>query len=234
MAKLEQINPPFDGSTPCPACQQDVRGMSALIHNFLTRCKRDGSGIESGKAMVRLYDLRQYHGHPFELTVPHPAAEEVVAVGRALIAAIDGMTMDAHGVIRWTPEIRAKVEALIPRAMAAADAFDVLSKAHFADERHCSNRENILRERRGSHWAGFVNPDYKAAEYNYTVEVEVVAEGADLTHKVCGTGLKLHEHFKANLRKDPTFYGQIWCPCCRLNAPARQFACAPAASAEAA
>lgn len=217
--RAPQINPPFDGSKPCPACQQDLRSVSALMHNFLTRCDVKAGRIREGKAMVKLNDLRRM-AIPDHLTVPHPAAEEVLSVARALVAACDGMTDEGH-TIRWAPEVLEKVEALIPRAAAAEDAFDGLSNAHFADARHYRGEENLLRESRGSSWAGFVNPDYKAAAYDYTVEV--VDEGADLTHTVCGVGLKLHEHFKANWRKDPSFYGRIWCPRCRINAPAAQF-----------
>lgn len=218
-----QINPPFDGSAPCPACQHELRGISALVHNFLTRCDVSAGGVREGKAMVKLNDLRCM-AIPDHLTVPHPAAEEVLSVARELVAACDGMTEEGL-TIRWSPEVLAKVEALIPRAAAAADAFSVIADAHFADQRHCSGGvQNILRESRGSRWAGFVNPDHEAARYDYTVEV--VDEGADLTHTVCGVGLRLHEHFKANLAKDPTFYGQVWCPSCRQNVPFSQFRCA--------
>lgn len=220
----QQINPPFDGSEPCPACQGGVRGVAAYLHNFLTRCSRDGARVEHGKAFVKLVDMRAL-GLPREILVPHPAATEVVEVCRALLQAIAGIEIDGLN-IRWTPEIRANVEALIPRAMAAADAWSPLSEAHLADQRHYSNGVNILRARGGSKWAGFVAPDYEAAAYDYTVEV--VQDGADITHTVCGTGLQLHEHFKANIRRDPTFYGQVWCATCRQNVPFAQFECVAA------
>jgi hypothetical protein len=214
-----QINPPFDASEPCPACQQDLRNVSALIHNFLTRCDVAAGRVREGKAMVKLNDLR-CTAIPDHLTVPHPAAEEVLAVARALVQACDGMT-DEGATIRWTPEILARVEGLIQRAAAAEDAFDAVSNAHFADARHYRGEENLLRESRGSRWAGFVHPDYKAAAYNFTVEV--VEEGGDLTHTICGTQLKLHDHFKGQLALDPHFYGKVWCPTCRQNLPFAQF-----------
>lgn len=216
---MTQINPPYDASEPCPACQQELRSVSAYLHNFLTRCHSDGSGIRDGKAWVRLVDMRSC-GLPRELTIPHPAAQEVLDVARALMQAIAGVVVEGL-TIRWTPEIKAAVEALIPRAMAASDAFDVLSKAHFADRRHSHGDENVLRQQQGSAWAGFVAPDYKAARYDHTVEL--VAEGGDLQHRVCGARLALHDHFKANLAGDPNFYGKIWCPTCRQNLPASQF-----------
>lgn len=216
---MTQINPPYDGSAPCAACQTEVRSLAAYLHNFLTRCSRDGARIEQGKAFVRLVDMRE-QGLPREIKVPHPAAQEVVDVCRELMQAIAGIEIDG-GEIRWSPEIRQRVEALIPRAMKAADVFSPLSEAHFADDRHSRGEPNILRESGGSKWAGFVSPDYEAARYDYTVEV--TTEGADLTHEPCGTGLKLHEHFKDKLANDPTFYGKIWCPKCRLNAPSAQF-----------
>jgi hypothetical protein len=140
------------------------------------------------------------------------------------MAAIEGIQVDGMGTIRWTPEIRARVDALVPRAMAAADAFSPLQEACWADRRHSCGEPNVIRQSQGSHWAGFIDPDYKAAAYNYTVE-EVVGGPADIRHTVCGVGLKLHEHFKANIAKDPTFYGKVWCPRCRGEVPFAQFSC---------
>ena len=217
-----QINPPFDGSPPCPACQQQVRGLGASIHNFLTRCKPDGSGIEQGKAMIRIWDMRTFSEIPTELTVPHPASIEIVAVARALIEASGGMTSEG-ATVRWSPETLARIEALIPRAMAAADGFAPLSEAHFADYRHCSGEPNVLRARKGMSWAGFVKPDYERAKYDYPVWVEIGDGHFDIEHRVCGVRLRLHQHFLDHMQRDPTFYGQVWCPSCRINAPAEQF-----------
>lgn len=216
---MTQINPPYDSSAPCPACQDEVRGVSAYLHNFLTRCDVKAGKIREGKAFLRLVDMRRF-GLPRELTVDHPAAREVVEVCRELCQAIAGIE-DEGMTIRWTPEIVAKVEALIPRAAAASDAFNVLSDAHFRDHRHSHGDVNILRQQSGSKWAGFVSPDYKAAAYNHTVEV--VSEGGDLVHEPCGTRLALGEHFKDQLALDPTFYGKVWCPTCKLNAAWPQF-----------
>lgn len=215
---MRQINPPFDRSEPCPACQQEVRAVSALIHNFLNRCDIPAGQISHGKAMVKLVDLRATT-FPDPLTVPHPVTEELMAVGRALVEAISGI--EENGLnIRWTPEIRERVGALIQRAAAAEDAFRPIADAHFADERHCSGTGvNILRESRGYSFSGHLTKVDGA--YNYTVDV--VSEGGDLTHEVCGTQLKLHEHFRQKLAIDPQFYGLVYCPSCRSNCPEWQF-----------
>lgn len=218
------INPPYDGSEPCPVCQ--IRGEAgyflAYLHNFLTRCDVKAGRIEYGKAMVKLNDMRRCT-IPAELPMPHPIIQEVVDVARALVEACEGMT-DEGLTIRWTPEVKARVEALIPRAAAAMDAMRPLEEAHNADNRHSRGEPNVMRESRGSSWAGFVNPDYEAARYDYTL-TETFGGSHDLRHQVCGAALVIHEHFKANLRSDPTFYGKVWCPRCRIEAPSAQFEC---------
>ncbi len=207
-----QINPPFDGSAPCPACQRELRSISAWLHGACIRWP-------NGKAYVRFNDLR-HTAVPDTLTVPHPATVELLAVARATVAACAGME-DAGATIRWTPEITAKLAMLMPRIKAALDAFEPLTKAHFHDDRHAAGAVNILSAKRGSHWAGFVEPNYAAAEYNYTVEC--VPEGGDILHEPCGTRLKLHEHFLRDLRRDPTFFGKVWCPTCHGNMPIEQW-----------
>lgn len=215
-----QFNPPFDQSAPCPACQHEVRSVSALIHNLLNRCDVASGTIRDGKAWVRLWDLR-HTAFPEALTVPHPAVEELIAVGRALVEATDGMTSDGL-TIKGSPEIRSRVEALILRAAAACDAFNPLSVAHFADQRHSGGAGtiNILHESKGYSWNGHVPGANLGGAYDYTVEV--VPEGGDITHTVCDTQLKLHDHFKQNIARDPEFYGAVWCPTCRTNVPMHQ------------
>lgn len=217
----KQFNPPFDRSAPCPACQHEVRSVSALIHNFLNRCDVAEGRVCEGKAMVKLNDLR-HTTFPDELTVPHPVVEELMAVGRALVDACDGMT-EERGTIRWSPEITQRIEALIQRAAAAEDAFRPISDEHFADARHSSGGGvNYLRESRGGKFSGHLTKlSSEETWYDYTVEV--VADGGDIQHEICGTRLHLHDHFKQNMAKDPEFYGQVWCPTCRVNAPGWQF-----------
>ena len=214
-----QINPPFDGSAPCPGCCAEVRGASAYIHNFLNRCAVAAGRVREGKAMVKLRDLADYTALPIKITVPHPAVEELVAVATLLIAAASRMTVDGL-TVRWTPEVLAEIEALIPRAAAASDAYAAISDAHFSDERHSHGGENILRERRGSGFAGHATKKTDT-EYNHTVEV--VLTGGDLTHQVCGTQLAIHQHFKDKITADLAFYGKVYCPTCHINAPLGQW-----------
>jgi hypothetical protein len=208
---MTQINPPFDGSAPCPMCSQEVRGVSALVHNFLVRWPE-------GKAFVKLNDLRHYGRWDEANVIEHPAVRELLDVVKLLREACDGMTEEGL-TVRWTPEIREKVAALVPRAEAAECAVSRLSNEHFKDARHSHGGENLLRESRGATAIRFLPPH----EYHYTVEV--VPEGADLVHQACGTGLRLHQHFKDDLTRDPTFYAKVFCPTCKVNAPFAQFSC---------
>lgn len=220
MSSHAQMNPPFDRSAPCPACQQELRNISALIHNFLNRCDVPNAKVREGKAMVKLFDLRSTAIPTVpELTVWHPVTAELVRVARALVEATDGMTNE-NWTIRWTPEITAKVEVLILPAAIAEDAYTVLSDAHFEDSRHSSGQENVLRESRGSSFSGHFT---RKADTSYNFTVDLVDHGGDLHHQACGARLQLHDHFKAKLASDPTFYGQVWCPKCRTNAPEWQF-----------
>lgn len=203
----EQINPPFDGSAPCPMCNQDLRNASALIHNMLNRWPNS-----KGKAMVKLNDLRVYWKRPAEVCVPHPAVTELMDVADALVEACAGM-VDEGIKIRWPEDTLAKVDAIIPRARKINDDVEKLSEAHFHDRRHGSGDENILREQEG----------YSRLSGHYNHSVEVVSDGGDLKHSVCGTRLQLHQYFKDDLAGDPKFFGKVWCPCCRGNLPFAQF-----------
>lgn len=209
-----QINPPFDGSVPCPACSTEVRGVSALIHNFLTRVE-DGRPV--GKAYVRLLDLKEYHSDIDPAKFEHPDVVELMTVAKLLTEACAGMTQEGL-TIRWTPAVTEAVTALVPRAEKASAAFNVHSESHFADDRHCRGEDNILRESQGSVGIRWL------PKYSYHYKVECVDAGAvDLLHAPCGTGLKIDQHFKDNLARDPTFYGKVWCPKCRISAPFGQF-----------
>lgn len=205
-----QINPPFDGSAPCPACSTEVRGVSALIHNLLNRCEGDRP---AGKAWVRLRDLKAYHSDIDPAKFENPVAVELMTVAKLLVESCSGMTEEGL-TIRWTPDVYKAVTELIPRARKASEEFEVLSETHFADYRHSHGEDNILRES-----AGY---DRRRGEYHYTVDC-VVADVADLVHIACNTGLKLHQKFKDNIKRDPAFYGKVWCPKCRINAPFGQF-----------
>lgn len=210
----QQINPPYDGSPPCPGCNHEVRSAAAYIHNFLNRWPTARyPGGSTGRAIEKLIDLRESWERPPVLAVPHPDVTELMDVADALVAAAQGITLDGL-TMRWTKEVVEAVDVVIPRALAASEKYSRLSDAHFHDKRHSSGEVNILREQRGSTF-------YDGA-YDHTVEV--VPEGGDIQHStVCGTRLKLHEYFKADLRRDPLFFGKVWCPTCRGNVPFAQF-----------
>lgn len=207
---MTQINPPFDGSSPCPMCSSEVRGVSALLHNFLVRWPE-------GKAYVKLNDLREFHQDIDPARFQHPDIVEMMTVCKLLVEACSGMTT-AGMTIRWTPEITKAIADLVPRAEKAAAAANVLSEAHFDDDRHSMGEENILREQRGGVGIRFL-PKY---DYHYKVECVRVGD-ADIRHTACGTALRLDRHFKDRLARDPEFYGKAWCPTCRINAPWAQF-----------
>jgi hypothetical protein len=209
MIKKKIINPPYDGSEPCPMCPVEIRNIAALLHNFLVRWP-------DSRAFEKLDYLRGTE-IPSHETVSHPDVKEMLDIARDLVAACEGMKFDGQ-TISWTPEIRKNVAVIVPRVRENAGKIDALSKAHFRDERHSHGRSNILREERASRHLDF------GENYDHHHTVDVVPSGGDMTHKVCGTHLKLHEHFKRELEKDPAFYGDVWCPICRNNAPIEQFA----------
>lgn len=206
-----QVNPPFDGSAPCPVCSDAIRGASAYVHNFLVRWPEN-------KAFVKLNDLRNFVKPDDFPQIDHPDVVEFVSVVRDLIAACHDMVDDGRLRITWTPETRERIAALIPRAEAAEAKLSALSDAHFDDYRHSHGDENLLVESRGMTGIRFL----PKREWHYTVECCEVAEG-DMIHRACGQGIKLHEHFKERLRRDPKFYGKARCPRCRTLAPIAQF-----------
>jgi len=208
-----QINPPFDDSKPCPGCASQVRGVSAYIHNFLNRCDVTAGRIREGKAMVKLRDMVEYTKLPIVVTVEHSVVTEMADVATLLINAASKMTFDGL-TTKWTPEVLDEIEALIPRVAAASDAYADISDVHFADERHCSGGENILRTRSGGSFPGHAAKKENTT-YDYTVEV--VDTGGDLHHTPCGTNLVIHQYFKDKLADDITFYGKVWCPTCKCN-----------------
>jgi hypothetical protein len=213
-----QINPPFDETPACAGCSVDVRAISATIHNFLTRCDVPSRKIKEKKAMSKLYDLK--HMTIPQTTISHKSVTDLLAIAQSLQEATGDM-VEEQQTIRWSPETIAKVEALIERAAEAVDAYDAVSTAHFADNRHAFGDHNVLRAHAGMRWAGFVNPEPQRHAYNYTVTK--VDQGGDLTHKVCQDQFALHDHFKDTLKADPTFYGKVFCPSCQCTAPWGQF-----------
>jgi urease gamma subunit len=211
-----QINPPFDGSAPCPGCNSQVREISAVLHNFLTRCDVSTKRISQAKAFTRLWDLRSIV-IPETVAHPHPAVDLLLKVAREMQTVIEGMTLEGHHV-RWTNKILDDVEAMIPKIAEAVDGYELVSHAHFADARHSQGSTNLLRTERGSRFAGHVAPNTKSAAYSYTVELLEDGPG-DLTHNVCQSHFALHPHFKAILAEDPLYYEKVYCETCKHAVP---------------
>ncbi len=207
-----QINPPFNGSAPCAACQDEVRSFMATLHNVYNRW-------DSSSRLRKLRDIQLYNSKPLEFTVESPINVKMKAVHDALRSILSSTMTEDQQMIRITPEGIIKLDALGPDVKELLIEFDPISEAHFEDDRHSSGRENILRSRQGSKstlWG-----TRSDTGYNYTVEVS--PSSGDIKHQVCGTRLELHEYFKAHLRKDPEFYAKVYCPTCRLAAPSEQF-----------
>lgn len=206
---MTQINPPFDGSAPCPMCRMDVRSLAAYLHNAFVRWGEP-------KMFVKLSDLRRSFDPSMVLTVPHPATEALVALVVDIIAALDGMTESGFD-IRWTQEVSERIMAMRERFKSVLTDLEPLSDAHFDDERHSAGRNNMLWSQAGGRSVGYGTP------YNYNYTVDAVPDGGDIVHTVCGTRLKLHDHFKERLARDPAFYGEVKCPICGM-VPFAQFA----------
>jgi hypothetical protein len=212
---VTQINPPFDGSSPCPMCQSELVGVAAIMHNAHNRIG-DASLIE------KLDDLLRFHSEPLVLSVPHPATEALAALHQEMIVILrQGTSYPEPQRIRWAPETRPAIMRLLPRWREIMGQVELLSEAHFEDDRHCRGTPNILRAEQGGKSDFWGNGN--GGSYNHTVEV-VEAGTGDIAHTPCGTELKLHEHFKERIRRDLAFYGKVWCPTCVLNAPIAQFA----------
>lgn len=206
---MSQINPPYDGSASCPMCPMEVRGISAILHNFLVRWP-------NGQSFVKLNDLRNFH-RPREVHTDNPVVKEMLEAAALLCEAVAGMKEEGLQ-LSWTADIRDRVAALEPRVRAAEHAVRGLVDEHFRDSRHSHGQPNVLREQRGSRQDLY----HVYTEYNYTVNVAPAVD-ADLVHTICGTGLRIHEHFRNEILRDPAFYGLVFCPTCSLNAPWMQW-----------
>lgn len=226
---MTQINPPYDGSPPCPACQPYVRGLAALLHNAYNRFdhpNEDGTcpGMQ-GKFFVKMSDLRIAYDPDVPLTIDHPAARAVVELTRdimKILNAEDGLVEDGL-MLRWTPTCRSRLLALYDRWCKVCYDYSILSDDHFEDNRHCSGTENLLIASRGYKFYGygryiFPNP----RDYDYVVEVGN-SDNSHLMHKPCGALIHLHDHFLQKMRRDPGFYGRCRCPECGVLAPMAQF-----------
>jgi hypothetical protein len=214
---MKQVNPPFDNSAVCPGCDVDVRGVSALMHNMMTRWPE-------GKAYVRLSDLAKNYTRPTP-EVSNAAVVELLDVADLLVDAAKGITEDGVTIrwgavtIRWGAEVTTKIAELVPRIESALREYNVASEAHFHDERHSSGNDNLLRAMQGSVGIRWL----PRKDYNYTVEV--VTDNGDMVHNACNTEIKLHDHFKEQIVKDRTFYGKVFCPGCKATTSMEQYKC---------
>lgn len=222
---VEQINPPFDGSAPCPMCSSEIRGCSAYVHNMLNRW-REGTDLPEPKFWHKLDDLKlSASGEPGYVD-PARATRRLETVQtshpdvRAHLDAI--LELVREYAKHQRPEnheqaavVFAAIRPIVERLRITKPPADLLSEAHFDDNRHASGMENILREQKG------YSPD-RGGQYHWTVR-EQFGGPVDLTHNVCGTGLVLHEHFKERLARDKAFYARVYCPKCGGNMPIGQF-----------
>jgi hypothetical protein len=202
-----QVNPPFDGSPPCPMCSTEVRSVSASVHNFLVWWPEP-------KALHKLHDLAL--GDPAKIATDHPVVRRLLDTAQRLVDAYRAFQKATEGKGGTWADVK-DIDAIVPDLRAASVEIEPLSQAHFHDYRHSHGDPNILRERQGY----TSSLDGTGRQYHETVEV--VPAGGDLAHQPCGTRLKLGETFKADLARDPAFYGLVFCPTCRLNAPFAQY-----------
>lgn len=199
----------FDGK-PCPGCNETVGMEYAYIFNALNRLDQ-----RENKIMEHLVEL---HGYPAELpapVIPHPAIDNYIELYRRLREIIQLIVLDGT-IIRWSPGTWACLERLGPFWKATMHEVDELLEEHQADNRHCRGEMNVLKEARGSkhnHW-GLRGPD---TSYDHFVAIMGEDEHHNLVHRTCGTRLGLAEFHLDNLRRDPTFYGKVWCPSTRCR-----------------
>ncbi len=224
---MQQINPPFDGGAPCPMCSQEIRGASAYAHNMLNRW-REGETLPEPKFWVKLDDLVMcVSGEPgyadpakqsARLEIVRSSHPDVRAHLEAILAVVTEYRKHERPRDAATAQVVADAIApLVDALRKTQPAINQLSEAHFDDMRHAGGEINILRSQQG------YSPDRGG---NYDWFVRLVENGPyDIRHQVCGTKLLIHDHFVERIRRDGAFYGQAWCPTCRINAPWPQFDC---------
>lgn len=226
-----QINPPFNGSAPCPMCSGEIRSLSAYAHNMLNRW-REGETLPEPKFWVKLDDLcccaagDAGFADPARRGQPIDALNSDNADVQAHLGAIRAIVAEYRKHARPTSHetaapVAAALAPLVETLRRNQPAINKLSEAHFDDERHASGEMNILREQRG------YSPD-RGGSYNWTVDrahADASDHGYDIKHQVCGTRLVLHAHFRERIAKDRQFYGKVWCQTCRMSAPWAQFEC---------
>lgn len=216
-----QINPPFDGSAPCPMCSQEIRAISATAHNMLNRWRK-GTIIPEPKFWSKLDDLAVRRSGP-ALDIPVEQVKSDNAEVQAHLDAIRDLVAEYRKHDRPQNDrdatiVAALISSLVDKLRETIGPVNLLGEVHFDDDRHASNRENVLRAQRGYSLE-------RRGEYDWWVKPALPNASPDLIHGVCSTRLVIHEHFRERIRRDPTFYGQIWCPTCAQNLPRAQFEC---------
>jgi len=222
-----QINPPYDGSAPCPMCP--ILGLSiyAYAHNMMNRWRKD-TELPEPKFWQKLDDLnRTAQGEagfadPRKATAPIEvlrAEAENEDVKKFLDVVIEIVTEYRR---HPRPETREQavtvfkaIKAQCERLREVQPAIELLVEAHHDDRRHAGGDDNILREEKG--WS-----ESRGGDYHWTVALTGPGTG-DLVHTVCGAEIKLHQHFKDRLARDAKFYARIHCPRCLTTLPAAQF-----------
>lgn len=233
-----QINPPFDGSAPCPMCAEGARGLSAYAYNLLNRW-REGDALPESKFWSKLGDLRRSaagepgfqnltgRGSPIKALIEAETNADV----KAHLEAIDNLVRCFSDALAFDPkaqpsDIAPTLKPMVDRLRVTERPYNALLEAHFDDSRHASGQPNVLRAQRGYAAGRGAKID---GEYNFDVSVVVGIKGEeliyDLKHNVCGARLVIHEHFKERIKRDPAWYGSAWCPVCKVNAPWAQFEC---------
>lgn len=227
MMALQQINPPFDGSAPCPMCNQSIRGASAYVHNMLNRW-REGETLPEPKFWQKLDDLKMCasgapgYANPATATVRLEAVRtshpDVRAHLDAILAVVKEYAKHDRPLSALTAQpIADALAPLIAKLRETKAPVALLSEAHFDDSRHSAGTPNILREQKG------YSPDRGG---NYDWFVRQTDEGAGhLRHQVCGTELALHDYFVDRIKRDRNWFGHVWCPECQMNLPFAQFEC---------
>jgi hypothetical protein len=225
---MQQINPPFDGSAPCPMCRLEIRSLYAYAHNLLNRWPK-GDRLPQPKFWIKLEDLKRCaNGEAGFATVGHDAGApldrietESDQVRAHLFAIRDLLQAYARHARPYNSEEALPVaDALAPFVDAlreTAPAVGLLMEAHGDDARHASGGVNVLREQRG------FSAD-RGGEYAWTVQRALGVAG-DIVHKVCGTGFVLHSHFRERIKRDRAFYAKVHCLTCRQDVPFDQFDC---------
>lgn len=212
----------YDGKT-CPGCDETVRGAYALLFNAMNRF---GEPTMIGK----LWDLKVYHQTLGELAEDaHPAVRMMHDVHAKIIVAMEGVTFEqSTGIIRWVPGVMEYLKRLETEWVDALVAYQEILDEHNRDNRHTRGEMNVLRESRGSEHNLWGRREGNTS-YDHFVRVhsdvlldkepwELNPHEGDLRCARCKNVFDIADHFKDQLRSDPTFYGAFDCPKCRNGA----------------